>query len=324
MDTKRSWRLPTFLAVVVMVLVIVGGWWQRYELFDAVRNWRYQPSAAVTSLAEATTMTDRTRRMFYAYHPSLEDKTTFATSCTVTEKTIVLGCYIQNEGIHLYNVTDARLKGVIEVTAAHEALHAAYERLSRSERKRVDALITAAYAKVDNTRIRDTIQSYQDSGADINNELHSILATEVRVLPEELERYYSRYFSDRAVIVSLSDAYLSEFTRREDQVTEADRRLQSLKPEIETLNSSLNTRVKTINAEYARLLALRSSDQIDAYNAGIAAYNQSVSAYNADVKRVQQMIEEYNALVTQRNAIAVEESELSQAIDSRPTAIETQ
>ena len=38
-------------------------------------------------------------------------------------KTAVLGCYANRE-ISIFNVTDQRLDGIREVTAAHEMLHA--------------------------------------------------------------------------------------------------------------------------------------------------------------------------------------------------------
>ena len=36
---------------------------------------------------------------------------------------------------YIYNVNDERLNGLKEVTAAHEMLHAAYERLPESDKK---------------------------------------------------------------------------------------------------------------------------------------------------------------------------------------------
>ena len=54
----------------------------------------------------------------------------------------MLGCYHSNQdGIFLYNVQDARLAGVQQVTAAHEMLHAAYDRLSTKDKNYVDGLL---------------------------------------------------------------------------------------------------------------------------------------------------------------------------------------
>lgn len=310
-------------SLIVIVLVSVGIW-QRYYIYDQIRLWHYQPSAAVTQLADETTMVQSARRVFYANHPALDDRSTFSGHCTAAEKTIVLGCYVSNQGIYLYDVTDSRLHGVVEVTAAHETLHAEYDRLSPGEKKKVNAMLTAAYAQVTDQRIRDTIKSYQDSGADITNELHSILGTEVRTLPADLENYYRQYFSNRSAIVAFSEQYESEFTNRQQQVAAYDVQLKTMKQQIDESEAALKQQAQQINAAYAQLQELRAQNNIEAYNAGVPSYNKSVSTYNAQVKQVQNLISQYNVIVTRRNAIAVEENQLSQAIDSRPDTLQSQ
>lgn len=324
MEVKRAARKGYIIALVVVVIFAAFSWWQRFFLIDQVRLWGYQPPAAVSQLATDTTMTSPTRRVFYAQRPELLDRDSFAKHCKVTEKTIVLGCYVSTQGIFLHNVSDSRLKGIMEVTAAHEMLHAAYARLNPLEKRRVDALLREAYAGVTDERVKRTIQLYQDSGADTTNELHSILPTEIRYLSPELEHYYTRFFSNRSAIVAFSEKYQAEFSSRRDQVAAADETLKTLRSDIDVLNASLSTRATIINDEFARLTTLKNAGQIEAFNAGVALYNQKVKAYNADVNKVQELIEQYNNLVNERNAIAVEQNQLNQAIDSRPSVIETQ
>lgn len=319
-----SHRLAPWITFIVFGTFLAFGWTQRYTIYDYARTYNYEPPARIAAIADTTTMNDATTRMFYAYHPSLEGKDTFAQHCTVTEKTNVLGCYVSSRGIYLYDITDQRLTGVEEVTAAHEVLHAAYERLSSSKRDQINALLMTTYRSITDDRIRETIASYEESGADILNELHSILATEIVDLPEELEDYYADYFDDRGAIVRIYQTYQSEFTQRRDRVEAADVQLEQMKSRIDSLNSSIDNQAKVINQEYTNLISLRDEGRIADYNNGVAAYNQHVSSYNTDVKTVQQLIEEYNRLVEQRNAIAIEEYELSKAIDSRPTTIQTQ
>lgn len=325
--SRGSSSARTFASVAVLIVVIGLGalaYGQRFAIFDWVRLRNYDPPAEIQKLADETTMLQPTKRIFYANHPVIEPKGQFNTDCSTGEKTIVLGCYISGKGIFLYDVTDVRLQGVEQVTAAHEMLHAAYDRLSSNEKRRVNDLTAAAYAKVTDKRIRNVIEDYQSSGADVPNELHSILGTEVRNLPQELEDYYARYFSDRGKIVSFSEQYEQEFTQRQQKVTEYDKQLAELKKSIDDLNSSLPNKAKEINDEYARLLSLKNSGKISAYNAGVGPYNTSVNNYNASVVREQNLINQYNALVKERNAIALEENELLKAIDSRPETIETQ
>jgi hypothetical protein len=322
-ERPRSAR-RAIIVLTVGIAVLVVAWLNRYNVYDWVRLRGYSPSPAVVQLASETTMVNGTRRMFYAYHPLIEGKTNFGAHCPGGEKTIVLGCYISGRGIYLYKVEDNRLQGIMEVTAAHETLHAAYERLGPSERKRVNAMLQAAYAHVGDTRIRNTIQDYQRSGADVSNELHSILATEVRELPAELEAYYSRYFTDRKVIVAFSEAYEKEFSSRKDRVAAYDRQLAMLKEQIDTKSTELDSRQTMIKAEYERLQSLRNSGQVQQYNAGVAPYNQSVNAYNAAVAEIRQLISDYNSMVELRNELVVEQGQLQKAIDSRPDTLDTQ
>jgi galactokinase len=319
---KINGKLLASLAFVFMV----GLAWVKHEaVYDWWRLRGYEPSAAVAQLAQDTTMNDTTRRLFYVYHPDLQDKTKFNQHCSGSEKTIVLGCYIHRQGIYLYDVTDDRLKGIEQVTAAHETLHAAYDRLNHKDREWVNAQTGAVYAKITDKRLRDTIEAYRSRDPSVvPNELHSILGTEVANLPPDLENYYKRYFADRAAVVRFSQQYEQEFTTRQEKVAAADANLQRLKAQIAALDKTLEAQVKDVNAEYDRMQQLRRSNQIEAYNARVSGYNQMVGNYNANVRKQQGFINEYNTLVSERNALAVEENELIKAIDSRPTTIQTQ
>lgn len=314
---KRHW---SYLASFLIIVIAATAWFKQDALFDAWRLRSYSPPAEVVRLADATTMTSGARRLFYVYRPVLEDKGSFNQHCSNSEQTIVLGCYIEHQGIYLYNISDARLNGVIEVTAAHEMLHAAYDRLSSKERQRVDTLAAEVARTVTDERLKSTIENYRKKDPSIvPNELHSILATEVRELPGELESYYARYFSDRKKIVSFAEGYKQAFTERENQVKAIDAQLASLKSQIDTLNTSLESQQSTLKTSYDDLQQKRSSGQVEAYNAAVPSYNQAVVAYNADVNRQKQLVSQYNGLVEQRNTLATEENELIKALDSRST-----
>jgi len=316
--------IPLFLSVLIFALSVVAIW-QRQAVYDWVRLRNYTPPQEIVALADATTMNDRTKRLFYVYHPSLEDKASFNRLCTDSEKTVVLGCYIAGKGIYIYNVTDERLAGIEEVTAAHEMLHAAYERLSGRERARVDALTAEAFAAISDQRIRDTVEQYRQKDESIvPNELHSILASEVRDLPEDLENYYSRYFNDRKAIVAFSEQYQAAFTQRQAKLKEYDSRLEQLKAEINQLQVVLEAQETELARERQNLETLRSQQRLSEYNEAVPGFNERVRKYNADASRVRTLIDTYNKLVVARNEIATEENELIKAIDSRPSTIETQ
>lgn len=323
MPSRRA-SLTGLIGFVSVIAVAVLLWANRWNIYDSWRLRNYQAPAQVAQLATDTTMNDKTRRLFYVYRPELDDKTDFVQKCKSAEKTIVLGCYVPSSGIYLSNITDERLKGVLQVTAAHETLHAAYDRLSASEKAHVDSTINAAYAKVTDQRIKDTIEAYKKSDADITNELHSILGTEVRDLPPELEAYYSRYFTNRKAIVAFSEQYEKAFNDRQKAVADYDKQLADLKTQIDSQQKSLEGQDGSLKAERSRLDALLAAKQYEAYNAGVPGFNAQVATYNATVRKIRGLIDTYNDIVNKRNAVALEETELVKAIDSRPDTISGQ
>lgn len=317
-------KISKAIAVVLLLAAPLVVWTQRWNIYDSWRLRGYEPPAAIAKLASDTSMNEKGRRLFYVYHPELKDKTTFSDSCNSTERTIVLGCYVSGTGIYLYTVTDERLLGIMQVTAAHETLHAAYDRLSGKEKERIDTLVQEAYAMVTSQRIHDTIEDYRKNGADIANELHSILGTEVRDLPPELETYYQRYFTNRLKIVEYSEKYEQAFTERKQKIENYDKQLESLKQQIASLEGELEPRERQLQNERSRLDGLIAANNIEAYNAGVAGFNAQVNAYNGLVGRIRSLIDQHNRLVGERNAIAEEEGELVKAIDSRPDTIAPQ
>jgi hypothetical protein len=319
-------RVLSIAVTAILLLMPVVGLAQRQNIYDWTRLHNYQPSTDVVGLADAAGMTDYARKLFYINHPQvLGDKAAFQSHCTDSEKTIVLGCYINHNGIYLYDVSDARLNGVKEVTAAHEMLHAAYDRLTPDERQRIDNLTTGVFRDLKDERIKKTIESYrQKDPSVVPNELHSILGTEVGILPKDLEDYYAKYFQSRLNIVKLSETYEKAFTEREDKVADYDAQLQQLKQTIDSKQASLAKQQQAIEAERARLDTLLRAKQYDEYNAAVPGYNAQVRSYNAIVNDTQGLIDRYNKLVIERNSIVLEEKELYKAIDSRPSTIETQ
>lgn len=318
MQPRRTSRLPGLLVSLAVLMVVGFAYLQKQPILDWARLRNYQPPAEIVALADQTTMTDKSRHLFYVNHPQLEDKTAFNQHCPNLEKTYVLGCYVGvSRGIYLYDVQDERLHGVEEVTAAHEMLHVAYERLSGKDKQRINRLLEEAYAEVTDTRLRANIDSYQQAGADVANELHSILGTEVRSLPPELEDYYAQYFTERIKVVSFLDSYVGEIISRKQQVADYDTQLEQLKQQINISQTTLGSLDSQINTARARLEADRAANNIEAYNAAIPGYQALVRRYNGLVVETRTVISQYNKIVEDRNKIAVEEEDLGKALDSR-------
>jgi hypothetical protein len=303
------------VAYVLVLLIVLGAvllaWTKRQALYDWSRLQGYEPSDEIAQLAFDTTMNNDARRLFYVYHPELDGRKNFTEKCSgFGEQTIVLGCYVSNTGIYLFDVDDPRLQGVEQVTAAHEMLHAAYDRLGSDERARVDTLTAQAFKKVTDQRIKESIDSYRQRDAGVvSNELHSILGTEVRDLSPELEQYYKKYFTNRSAIVAFSEKYESVLTARRNKAAALELQISGLKNEIDMMEKTLTSEQASLKRDRS---AANTQEEVDAFNARVAEYNTGVQLLNSDIKR-------YNALVEEYKAVAVEAEELYKALDSRPT-----
>lgn len=326
---KSHNRRSGLIISLVLLIAVASGWLFRLDISDWWRLRDYDPSAEVVALAEQTTMTSDAERLFYTTHPDVTGEETFNANCRqgeATEYSIVLGCYVSNGGLYgnmyLYDIDDPRLSGVVQVTAAHELLHAAYDRLGTKERERIDGLLMEEYRNLPEGRVRQTIAQYEaNDPASVPSELHSILGTELAELSPELEEYYSRYFSDRQVVVRFSAQYEAEFSRRQEQVAEYDAQLTAAKATIEANQREIDIQRGLLDQERAALDAFEAAGDSAAFNSRVGTYNREVVSYNALVNATRVQIEEYNQLVETRNALALEVQELTKAIDSRPATL---
>lgn len=321
MKLRRIWP---FILLVAIVGLNIALFMNRVWLMDWLRLRNYSAPAAVSSLATDVTMTSYSERLFYVNHPALEDKASFNQHCADhLEHSAVLGCYHgDRRGIFIYDVTDKRLQGVEQVTAAHEMLHQAYDRLSISEKKRIAGLLQNFNdTQLKDTSVKEKLNLYRQADTvDLTNEMHSIFGTEVSELPAELEDYYKQYFTDRHKVVSFSQQYRAEFDKLKEQVATYDKQLESLQKEIEANKAELDADLATIQAK-ERQLQRGPGGNVDAYNSEVRAYNRRVDAYNAKVESTRKMIDQYNKIVAERNSIAFAERQLQEALDSRLTPV---
>lgn len=310
-NRRTAGGVGLLVALMIILVITLGIWVKRQDLYDWSRLRNYTPPNDIAQLAFDTTMTNDARDLFYVYHPELNDRATFSHNCSgFGEQTIVLGCYISNTGIYLFDVDDNRLSGVEQVTAAHEMLHAAYDRLSPAERSRIDGLIASAFKDVTDERIKDTIENYRKRDPSVvPNELHSIIATEVRDIPQELEDYYRQYFTDRLAVVAFSEKYERVLTERRNRAAAIEVQLSGLKSEIETQEKALEEEGNSLQDERGQV---NTQEEATAYNIRVSGYNANIRDFNAKVVQYNDLVEEYKK-------VALETEELYKAMDSRPT-----
>ena len=127
------------LGVLVFLLVVLGGVvlasTQRQWLYDQMSAWRYQPSGQISTIRAKLTLTNDGAFYFNASQPKLETASNFNQNCQQQPEANnpILGCYVANR-IYVFDVTNPELNGIEETTAAHELLHAVYQRLSEDEK----------------------------------------------------------------------------------------------------------------------------------------------------------------------------------------------
>lgn len=316
-DRALAHRFRAALLLVVWLAILVIPLANQQRILDWWKLRGYVAPPAVVALVGDDTMTSYAQHLFYVNKPAITTGSDFTSKCPLgTEKTIVLGCYVSSDGgIYLYDVTDSRLQGVIQVTAAHEMLHAAYARLSSTERDKIDGLLKNYYENnLTDQRIKDTMDAYKQSEpTQLYNEMHSVFGTEIATLPPELETYYARYFTNRNKITTYAANYESEFTSRRNQIAQYDTQLAGLRQAIEANEASLTSQQATLTAQLAHISSLSPNDTAT-YNAEVQSYNRAVDAYNNLRRQTEEDITTYNTLVDKRNALALEEQQLMQSL----------
>jgi hypothetical protein len=320
---QRSILVHRILLILFMV-VLVGGAAvliiRHNEVIDSIRLRGYKAPGNISALASQTTMTPYAKRLLYVNYPAVEGKTAFNKHCPNASREIaVLGCYLgDRRGIYIYDVTDSRLNGIEQVTTAHEMLHQAYDRLSSSEKKRIDKLLEDYYATVTDQSLKDKMAAYkQIEPNDLNNEMHSVFGTEVSNLPAELETYYKQYFTDRQKVLAYFEQSHQAYTQAQQQIAAYDAQLATMKAQIDQSKAALTVNESAIEVERVKLDAYLNANKIAAYNAAVPGFNASIEEYKQQVAAANSLIDQYNQTIEKRNAIAVEQQQLISAENSQ-------
>ena len=267
---------------------------------DRISSLFYTPSADIAALENEIDFTDSATYTFRATHPSLEGRDQFNESCRSHNADIsVLGCYTGGR-TYIYDIKSSELAGITESTAAHEFLHAAWDRLSESEKSTVSQYLNQVYAE-HHDELSEDLSNYDD--ADQLDELHSRIGTQIADLPEYLEKYYSSYFKDQNKIVAYYNNYIKPFNEIKSQ-------MESLKEELDTLKSQIDA---DTNDYYSRSQALSSA--IDEFNAcaNQAGCFASVSEFN---NRRAELTDEQNEVEELYNNISAKVDSYNQKVEA--------
>jgi hypothetical protein len=314
-------NLLRLLASLLILTIALAVFIYRQQLIDQYNAWSYRPSSEVEKIASEANLTNVGRFYFYASHPEIDNRKDFNAHCTQQdEKTAILGCYTAGR-IYVFDVTDSRLEGIKEVTAAHEMLHAVYERLSDKDKQSINSAVEAQLASVSNPRIKDLIELYDKTEpGERANELHSILGTEVNDLSPELESYYSRFFKDRKALVALSEKYEAVFAQINTQQNALVEELNSLAADITARSAIYNSDTNKLNADITSFNQKASSGGFDS-QAQFEAQRSSLLARQAALQSARTtlntMIATYNTKRQELEALNGQAESLNRSINSQ-------
>ena len=279
------------------------------------------PTDAAVQVADRTAMSTRARLVFYGARPVVDAGTLFSSHCPKSEGSfLILGCYNRRTGdIYVLAVTRPELAGVVDVTAAHEMLHAAYERLGDRERADVDAMTAAYFATATDQHLLDQMAAYDKAEPlEHDNELHSLLGTEIAQLPPALEAYYAKYFSNRQAVVGAYASYVAVFDGIRRQRDALDAQLTELKHTLDDLEGQIGGAHATAQSLGAQIDSLRAQGRIAESNTLVGPQNAAVNQGRALIAQYNALVAQYNDLVHQYNALTVSGNDLLNAL--KPSA----
>lgn len=308
------------LAIVAAILIVVN---RQYSL-DVITNWTYEPSTAINSIVERTGLTDKGKFAFFATRPEVLEQDQFNDLCPRKEAgSPILGCYTVEDRIYMYNVSSKELDGMKEVTAAHELLHAVWQRTSDEDKATLETQLKAAYEGLSDEALKTRMAYYERTEpGEFINELHSILGTETTQLSPELDTYFAQFF-DRKKVLELHDNYsvlYLELSARADVLFEQMNKTgasidaatkaynegtTAYSKDTQDFNSRAQAGIFTTNAQFNRERAalIARSSQLEAervaINASIETYNQYYAEYQkiADqLKVLNEGMDSYNAI----------------------------
>ena len=140
------------LGGLIFLLVVIGGgvavFLNRQWLVDYWRGHDYVPTSEMGEIEKKLNLTERGEFLFKASRPELNNSDEFNRNClSHNAEMAVLGCYTNNT-VYVYDITEAELDGIRELTTAHELLHAVFLRMDEKERRLCGRVLRKYWQKI--------------------------------------------------------------------------------------------------------------------------------------------------------------------------------
>ena len=198
----------------------------------------------------------------------------------------------------MLQIDNQSLAPEMDVVTSHELLHAVWANMSSSEKKTLGSELEKEYNRVANDDLRQRMLGYaQSEPGEQDNELHSILGTELADLSPTLEQHYAKYFANRSAIVAAHAQYESVFSSRRTELESELTQIRAEKGQLAVLNRQL---------EY-----FKAGGQVDSYNSLVPQQNRMVDQINTEIASYRQGVDEYNALSKSLDSQEITDTETS-------------
>ena len=318
---NKAGIISSFAISSVLIALSIFFVANKQYIVDQIAVWQYQPTSEVSDLVDRSGMNEAGKFVYLASRPKLDATQDFNAECDRVEfVTSILGCY-SGSRIFVYDVTDSQLDGIREVTATHETLHAIYARMGDSEKQKINRLVEVEYKKLENDKDFAELMAFysRTEPGQRDNELHSIIGTEVATIAPELETYYAKYFTDRQKVVSLNSKYSEVFKSLKLRADE-------LLGQYNSLNASISSGLDRYNADVAAFNNDAISFKQRAESGGFSSQAQvnsewySLSARSSQLAATRAVLEndtkQRDSILAEYNSIASQSKKLYNVIDS--------
>lgn len=318
--TSRTGSAVAFAFSAIFVVVALWVFFNRQLVLDQLSVWSYTPSADISAIGEKVQFTEKGTFVFYATSPTIAQPSDFNKKCPRQEAgSPILGCYTNEDHIYIYDLTNEKLNGMEEVTAAHELLHAVWYRTSDSEKEKLTTQLRAAYDKIDDAELKSRMDYYERTEpGEFTNELHAILGTEVVSLGEPLESYYEQFFSRNAVL-KLHQQYSAVYKQLYARADELYAAMQALAITIQSRSVSYDTAVAQLSTDITSFNDRANSNGFSSqsqFNAERTALVRRTAALDTERDTINGQIETYNDYYNEYQDISKQVEVLNDSIDS--------
>lgn len=293
---------------VFVVLVVVLSWaLDQAVVSDIWKGFAYSPDETMQAIEESLELTGAGKRIFAATLPVVEGASGFNEHCGAHDDDVsVLGCYADGQ-IYIYRITDEQLALANNVTAAHELLHATWDRMKEGEREEVKGWLNEVLEQ-NREWFEEELETYDEE--DYIEEVYTRAGTKLAELPEELEKHYAKYFKNRARIVEMYKEYEAPFEKLRNEISELYDEIERVRVEIEDEREQYLRDVDVLDAKIDQFNACANTvncfttETFNAERAGLVAEREELEARRAQLNlKIDENNERINEYMSRQDAL---------------------